>query len=100
MIVGYAARLLDRGYHHDGAGHPWIWLLVGLALAVIVALILVLLLGSRPTHDEALSTDPAMETLRMRFAQGEIDADEYTARAAQLSGVSPPAPQPPGPPPA
>jgi len=43
------------------------------------------------------TTDPAMDALRMRFALGEIDANEYAARAQLLSDidVSPPEQAPP-----
>jgi uncharacterized membrane protein len=94
--------MFDRGYHH-GVNHPWFWILVLLMVAVAVAvLIWALVRNSHRTYQippPGPPTDPAMETLRMRFAHGEIDSDEYATRAAQLSGMFPPAPQPPGPPP-
>ena len=82
--------------HHPG-WHPWLGLgfllLVGVAVGFAVWALVRL---SRPTHHFAgpaqLPHDPALETLRVRFARGEIDAAEFTARAAHLSGAVPPAP--------
>lgn len=97
--------LQEFGHHLHGGGvnHPWLWLLAFLAVAAAIGvLIWALVRGSRPTHygtPPGLPGDPAIETLRMRFARGEIDADEFGARAAQLSGLVPPAPQPPPVPP-
>jgi uncharacterized membrane protein len=41
--------------------------------------------AARRTWERGRPVDPAVDALRMRFAQGEIDADEYAARMAQLS---------------
>ncbi len=34
---------------------------------------------------DAPTVDPALETLRRRYAQGEIDADEFARRKADLT---------------
>ncbi len=34
---------------------------------------------------DAPTVDPALETLRRRYAQGEIDADEFARRKANLT---------------
>jgi uncharacterized membrane protein len=85
--------------HRGGWAHPWLTLLfltcVGIALGIVVW---ALLRGTRPQHHILAGPppDPAMETLRLRFARGEIGADEYAAGAAQLSGiVVPPGTSPP-----
>jgi uncharacterized membrane protein len=94
--------MFNRGYNH-GVNHPWFWLFILLMFAGAVAvLIWALVRGSRPSYPlppPGPPTDPALDVLRMRFAQGEIDADEYAARAAQLSGMPPSTMQPPDPPP-
>lgn len=91
------------GRLHRGWVHPWLGLLCLMLVAVAFGLGLWLLLrASRPAHYGAPSimpTDPAVDILRARFARGEIDADEFAARAAHLSGTVPPAtPSPPAPP--
>jgi uncharacterized membrane protein len=84
--------------HHDGWAHPFLALLF-LALVGVAAGLLVwaLLRGARPQHHVlgGPPPDPALETLRLRFARGEIGADEFAARAALLSGAIPPGPPPP-----
>ena len=69
--------------------------LVGVVVGV--ALWAVIRSAGTPHHIVASGppSDPAMDTLRLRFARGEIDVDEYTSRAAQLSGVAPPGSTPP-----
>jgi putative membrane protein len=64
-----------NGWHH---GHWWIvfpilWLL-------LIALAIALCLQRRGPHDG----DPAKRILGERFARGEINADEYRERLAQL----------------
>jgi len=95
-IAGRSMQVFDPRFHRGGVNHPWFWLLMLLVVAVgIGALIWALLRGSHRTYPlpPGPPTDPAMEALRMRFARGEIDSDEYAARAAQLSGWVPPASQ-------
>lgn len=39
----------------------------------------------QPDAPDAPTDDPALETLRRRYAQGEIDADEFARRKAALT---------------
>jgi uncharacterized membrane protein len=97
----FMTRLSQAFYgrvHRGGWAHPWLTLLflifVGVAIGVVVWALVRGTRSQHPVHPGS-PPDPAMETLRLRFARGEIGADEYAARAAQLSGVL----VPPGPPP-
>jgi uncharacterized membrane protein len=96
-------QVFDPGFRRGGVNHPWLWLFILLVTAAgIAVLIWALLRSSHRTYQlppAVPPTDPAMEVLRMRFARGEIDSDEYATRAAHLSGWVPNATQaPPGPP--
>jgi uncharacterized membrane protein len=99
IVMTRMAQAFDGRWHGRGWGHPWLVLLflalVGVGIGV--ALWAVLRASRSPQHLVASipPPDPAMETLRLRFARGEIGADEYASRAAQLSGVVPPASSPP-----
>jgi uncharacterized membrane protein len=101
-IVGRALQMYGPGYHHDHVNHPWLWLVAMLmVVAAIGVLTWALVRGSRPAYHgpaPGAVSDPAVETLRMRFARGEIESDEYATRSAQLSGVLPPVTPAPGPP--
>lgn len=68
----------------SGMGILWMLLLVGLTVAVAVALTRVLLPRSGASRDE----DDALSVLRARFARGEIDEAEYRARLTTL-GTTP-----------
>jgi len=89
-------------YMHDrGSWHPWLALVFFVLVGAVVATgVWLLVRGShRPAPfpyaghlaaPPAPPSDPALDTLRLRFARGEIDADEYASRAALLSGGPPP----------
>lgn len=62
-------------------GALWLLLLLGLTVAAAVAVTRVILPGTRGTP----RGDPALDTLRTRFANGEIDEDEYRRRRAALT---------------
>jgi uncharacterized membrane protein len=70
-------------------------LLVGLIAAGLVALIVNLARTNRTqsvtSYGVQAQRDPALEAVRMRYAQGEITREEYTAVAADLDGRPPPA---------
>jgi uncharacterized membrane protein len=84
---------VDHAHHAD---HPWLWvllLLLFVALAVIAALALVRFLRTprTPTVAAAASPDAAIESVRLRYARGEIDRDEFVRVSTDL-GAPPPAP--------
>jgi uncharacterized membrane protein len=89
-MMGYGAGL-GLGFGSGG--------LLALAGCVLLVVGLVLLVAwvigrsSQPAHVGGGHTtapvpapDAALETLRMRFARGEITADEYTAARQTLEG--------------
>lgn len=88
------AQEFGARFPHGGSLHPWFGLLFWLLFAGLIGVAVWLLV--RETHSVrgvpamGPTSDPAMDTLRARFAQGEIDAQEFTARAAYLSGRAAP----------
>jgi uncharacterized membrane protein len=98
------AQEFGARFHHGSSLHPWFGLLFWLLFVGLIGVAVWLFV--RATHSvrglPAMGppSDPAMDMLRARFAQGEIDAQEFAARAAYLSGqVAPPktTPEEPGP---
>ncbi|WP_327051716.1 SHOCT domain-containing protein [Halomicrococcus gelatinilyticus] len=74
------------GWMGDGTGLLWL-LAVGLLL-VVVGLVLYAALSGRSGSDRdgrpGNRTEDAMAVLRRRYAQGEIDEDEFERRRARL----------------
>ena len=62
-------------------GAVWLLLLLGLTVAAAVAVTRYILPGSGASS----RADPALDALRTRFANGEIDEEEYRRRRAALS---------------
>jgi putative membrane protein len=97
-MVGRTLQVFDPGIGPRGVNHPWLALIFLLVVVAAVGVLIWALLRSPrqayPLPPTGQRIDPAMEALRMRFARGEIDADEYRARAAHLSGWIPHADQP------
>lgn len=60
----------------------WLWMLLGIALLVVVAWVLVSAVAGR----ERTSTDDAAGILKARFARGEITQAEYE-QARRLLGI-------------
>jgi putative membrane protein len=85
--------------HHGG--HPVLGgLIVLLLLAAVVLGALSLWRSYRNPPAQNVSAppvrDPALAELRLRYARGEVDRDEYLRRAADLGDVPPAPQQPPG----
>ncbi|MDN4160958.1 SHOCT domain-containing protein [Nocardioides abyssi] len=73
-------------WYHDGTGWGG-WLVMALAMvafwALVVLAVVALFRGATQGRQPASHQDP-MDILDQRFARGEIDEDEYHARAAVL----------------
>jgi putative membrane protein len=74
------------GWYQDGVGWGG-WLVMTIAMiafwALVVLAVVALFRGSTNGRDSTSDHDP-MDILDQRFARGEIDEDEYHARAAVL----------------
>lgn len=87
-----AAHGGDNGlHHHDGwmESHGgtvgYLWMALWMVVLVGVPLGLGYLLLSR-TDSGGGTTDDAMTALRQRYAEGEIDEEEFDARRRKLQG--------------
>lgn len=60
----------------------WLWMVLGIALIVVVAWVLVSAIAGR----QHTSTDDAAQILKARFARGEITQAEYE-QARRLLGI-------------
>ena len=76
----------------DGVGFGlggWLWMLGGALLLVGVVVLIVWLVGraGHATHTSQPTAPDAHEILRLRFARGEMTADEYaTAKGILETG--------------
>jgi len=86
--------------HNAHHGHPIAWLVVLIVLIAIVAFaVYVLLKASRGAGGMPVGggvpggapADSALELVRMRYAKGEIERDEFVRVSTDL-GAPPPAP--------
>jgi uncharacterized membrane protein len=77
---------------HEG-GHRFFWLLLLVGFLVLAGLAVAWLV--RLTRDgpagAAAAPDAALESVRLRYARGEIDRDEFVRVSTDL-GAPPPAP--------
>lgn len=94
------------GYHYGGPS-AYGWTVFALQLVIvlgIVWLVASLLLGSRLGRKPAAAAagpvlppragDDALAVLRMRYAKGEIERDQYLQATADLGGEAKPPPPP------
>jgi putative membrane protein len=97
-----------RGFERFGPhmGPDW-WPFVGWLVPMVLLLVLigigvwaVVRLTGRPQHrgadtagpagPPAVHRDGALEEVRLRYARGEIDRDEFLQRTSDLTGAAPP----------
>lgn len=75
-----ASLLRDGGNHMmDGWGGSWLWMLLMMAVVVAGLVLLVRSFGSSRSR-----SDSPLETLRQRFARGEIDESEFRSARSEL----------------
>ncbi len=67
-------------------GFIWALLVLGLLAVLAGAVITGILEGRRSGSSVSPTGDEALEVLRRRFAEGEIDEDEYMRRLSFISG--------------
>lgn len=73
-------HMMDWGYGHHVMFGPVLWLLVlGLVVAGLIWFV------RRPEGGQSQQKSNALAELDIRFARGEIDAEEYTMRKKLLS---------------
>ena len=72
------ALVLGSGWHH----HDHWWVVFPILVLLLAVLVVVLLVRSRRGPGDG--SDSARRILGERFARGEINADEYRERLAQL----------------
>lgn len=84
--------------HQAHNGHPGFWLLCLVLLALLFAVAvygLLRLSGRGPTGTTPAGRPPtgdaALESVRLRYARGEIDRDEFTRVSTDLGGPPLPA---------
>jgi putative membrane protein len=79
-----------RVFDHDGWWFfglvPFLFLLALIALAVW-AVMRVTGRASAGVSVPAVRVDPALEEVRLRYARGEVDREEYLQRARDLGGT-------------
>lgn len=76
--------------YYGGPGtYPWVqgalWTILFWAVVVIVFVVVVRHFGH--THQAPISEPAAIDTLKMRFARGEIDADEFQRHVELLKNT-------------
>jgi uncharacterized membrane protein len=91
---------LGPGFHHGPGVFGWLFMAVLLALLVVAVMAVVRAWrhpqgfggpwrGGPPPRQHGPPMDPALFELRMRYARGDIAAEEYWRRAADLGYPQP-----------
>jgi len=80
--------MMDYGWHDGGWGVVWMILSLGIVIAVVWVAIRAFA-GEDRRHDRSRD---AKDVLAERFAEGEIDAEEYHERLRVLEGTREPTP--------
>jgi putative membrane protein len=82
-------------YVHAHHGHPFLWLVLFLLFLALIAFALYSLFrltrggGTAAPAAATPAGDAALESVRMRYARGEIDRDEFIRLSTDL-GAPPP----------
>ncbi|WP_411968018.1 SHOCT domain-containing protein [Haloferax sp. YSSS75] len=89
LVAGVVIGLIFLvGFGLLALGNPWFWIAfpVGFAGVLPAALALVKLYESRRGDDDAppSETEDALETLRRRYASGELTEEEFEAKVERL----------------
>lgn len=77
----------SSSWHEGGLfiGMHWVWWLVWAGTVVLLVWALLRLSSERArAHRNVVAEEAAMEALRSRFAEGEIDEEEFTHRIKVL----------------
>ncbi len=86
--------MLGYGWQNQGwGGGGWLAMIVMMILFwgfLIAAVIFIIRHFNQPHHitHTPVASDTAVETLKMRFAKGEMDEDEFLRRLRLLKGES------------
>jgi uncharacterized membrane protein len=82
-------------WQHAGHGHPFLWLLFLVIFAFLVGAVAIIAarrLAGRPQgfarFAPAGPAEDALSIVRMRYARGEIDRDQFLQATADLGGTA------------
>lgn len=70
------------GFTHTG--QDWVWMAVMMTLATVVTIAVVIAIV-RSRASSSRPSEPAREALKLRYARGELTAEEYRERLDVLS---------------
>ena len=76
--------MYDRYGHGSGDVFAWVFMLMMMAL-VVLGVVFVVRYLNRSTHND-IRADSALETLKNRYAKGEIEKKEFDEKQKDLNG--------------